>query len=181
MLEKKAGEYSFQPPHAAGIKVKANTSTDIRPVFKDLATIMLENTQKKTKIKPLFDNTHLTQLKAVTYDIDNRVLRALNRAYHTIKGATEFAIVVRMYGGGRTRRAMTFKALHERHQISEVPEAWGNGISVYSKKTAKMLIGCETALDGKIFYFRLHQKDIPTYTAALGVYTHVNVYVFMHF
>lgn len=163
-LEKKIGEYSLEPKES-GIKISKEKSKTIIPlIFHKLATVLMENTDKKVKVKPMFDNRHIRQLAKIIENPEDRVLRAVNRAVQNAKGVEEFSIICRMYGGGRERTAVTFKYLYEIHGISEVPEQWGNGISVYSKETENMLVGAETALDGQLYYFRLHQKDIPKYT-----------------
>lgn len=94
---------------------------------------------------------------------DDRVLRAVERAFRRAKGVEEARLVGRMYGGGRARTAVTLRHLREKYGIARVPEQWGEGVSVYSKDTASMLIGFEEGLDGARSYFRVHQKDIPNY------------------
>ncbi len=161
-LEKRLGEYSLEPKQS-GIKIKVDKSKNILPELHTLSNALIENINKPTKSKPLFTASHISQLTKISQNQENRVAKAINRVFHNAKGVEQFSLICRMYGGGRERTAITFKYLYDTHKISEVPEQWGSGVSVYSKETEKILIGAETGLDGKLYYFRLHQKDIPKY------------------
>jgi hypothetical protein len=161
-LKKKVGEYSFEPKES-NIILAMDKSKSILPELQQLSVALLNNIDKNTRVKPMFSSAHISQLEKLTKNQEDRVLLALNRVFHNAKGVDKFSIICRMYGGGRERKAITFKNLYEKYKISEVPEQWGDGISVYSKETENMLIGTETGFDGRLYYFRLHQKDIPKY------------------
>lgn len=168
VLEKKAGEYSLEPK-ASGVKIRRDLTTTVsgalRPSLHALTKSLMENVEKKgNRVDPTFAPSHLRQLAKISEGAgDDQVVRAVERALRNAKGVEEARLVCRMYGGGRERTAVTFKHLYEKHGIREVPEQWDDGISVYSKETEKMLIGAERAFDGSLYYFRLHQKDIPKY------------------
>jgi hypothetical protein len=162
-LEHKKGEYRFQP--SAGRHPPSHApGSDIRRCVQRLSSLLLlEATfprSRRRRIQPLFDQAHIEQLRDITANIDNRVVRAVNTALRRQKGADACRVVARMYGGGRIRKAMTFQHLYETYHIREVPEQWGDGTVTYSPETASMLIGSELGADGALYYLRLHEKDV---------------------
>jgi hypothetical protein len=141
-LEKKPGEYSYQPA----------TKKD---EFSSLETAI--KTQKKSNgVKPLFDYRHLTQY--------NKIMGTLPKPIEKLKkNFDSYKIVARLYGGGLKRKAITFQTLHDKYNISEIPEQWGDGVTQYSNNTKDFLVGCEYKLDGTLQYVRLQKGDLPKY------------------
>lgn len=140
-LEKKPGEYSYQPTKKAE--------------FSSLKTAI--HSQKKSNgVKPLFDYRHITQY--------NKMMDTLPKPIEKLKKEFDsYTIVARLYGGGLKRKAITFKKLYEKYNISEIPEQWGDGVSQYSQTTTDYLVGCEYKLDGTLQYIRLKNGDLPKY------------------
>ena len=141
-LERKPGEYSYQPA----------TKKD------ELASLesAILSEKKSNGVKPLFDYRHVSQYK--------RMIATLPKPIERLKKEFEsYKIVARLYGGGLKRKAVTFQTLYEKYNISEIPEQWGDGVSQYSKKTKDYLVGCEYKLDGTLQYIRLKNGDLPKY------------------
>jgi hypothetical protein len=140
-LERKPGEYSYQP---------ATKKDELASLEKAIVT-----KKKSNGVKPLFDYRHVTQY--------NRMMSALPKPIEKLKKEFEsYKIVARLYGGGLKRKAVTFQTLYEKHNISEIPEQWGDGIIKYSEKTKDYLVGCEYKLDGiTLQYIRLQKGDLP--------------------
>lgn len=139
-LEKKQGEYSYQP---------ATKKEDFASLEK-----AIKSQKKSNGVKPLFDYRHVSQY--------NRMMSALPKPIEKLK--KEFGIykiVARLYGGGLKRKAVTFQTLHDKHNIKEIPEQWGDGVIEYSDKTKDYLVGCEYKLDGTLQYIRLQKGDLP--------------------
>lgn len=141
-LEKKPGEYSYQPA----------TKKD---EFSSLKTAI--HSQKKSNgVEPLFDYRHVTQY--------NKMMDTLPKPIEKLKKEFDsFKIVARLYGGGLKRKAIRFKTLYDKYNISEIPEQWGSGVSQYSQTTKDYLVGCEYKLDGTLQYIRLKNSDLPKY------------------
>lgn len=141
-LEKKPGEYSYQPA----------THKD---EFASLKTA-IESQKKSNGVKPLFDYRHVTQY--------NKMMDTLPKPIEKLKKEFDsYKIVARLYGGGLKRKAITFQTLYEKHNIKEIPEQWGDGVSHYSNTTKDYLVGCEYKLDGTLQYIRLKHGDLPKY------------------
>jgi hypothetical protein len=141
-LEKKPGEYSYQPA------TKKDELASLETAIK---------TQKKSNgVKPLFDYRHLTQY--------NKIMGTLPKPVEKLKkNFDSYKIVARLYGGGLKRKAITFQTLHDKYNISEIPEQWGDGVTQYSNNTKDFLVGCEYKLDGTLQYVRLQKGDLPKY------------------
>jgi hypothetical protein len=161
-LEKKIGEFSLQPKIYRFNATVTPTKSILHEVHV-LMTSLLQNIDKRTRIKSLYDKSHLYQLQKIVDGKEDRVPKALNRLFHNSKCVQDFAVVCRLYGGGNQRIAMTFRDLSAIHGINEIPEQWGNGSTTISKETEMMLVGCEIGPDGSLKYIRLFAKDIPTY------------------
>jgi len=141
-LERKPGEYSYQPA------TKKDELASLETAIK---------TQKKSNgVKPLFDYRHLTQY--------NKIMGTLPKPIEKLKKHFDnYKIVARLYGGGLKRKAITFQTLHDKYNISEIPEQWGDGVTQYSNNTKDFLVGCEYKLDGTLQYIRLKNGDLPKY------------------
>jgi hypothetical protein len=141
-LERKLGEYSYQPA----------TKKD---EFLSLETA-IKSQKKSNGVKPLFDYRHVSQY--------NRMMNTLPKPIERLKKQFDsYKIVARLYGGGLKRKAITFQTLYDKYNISEIPEQWGDNFVQYSSKTKDYLIGCEYKLDGTLQYIRLKSGDLPKY------------------